>query len=232
MERFNSIKFDERSWNITYDESKKCYFICNHAKLEQFSRFCILPYSDIVGIEHVGHSTFLVYSKFKDFYTIRRIHILKDGYELQYENYCNKIISLDKKRILIQNPEYPVIYNVKTGTEIALPFFQDTSFSLLEKYGKNYLYCSKSIFSNTKKFKSIDNLQFVLDIETFEPALPAFSTLRNAFVDIYTFSDISTLIKTEKQYKEIVDSQLEFINQKINNSSKKILLSSFTKKDW
>ena len=125
MNRFKSITFDERSWTIEYDKSKKGYYFCNRSHL----RFCFLEDSCIVGIEHVCQNTFLIYSKLNDFYTIKRIYILKDDYEVQYENFSTRsLMSLNKETILIKNPESPVVYNVKTNFKINLSFFQDTIF--------------------------------------------------------------------------------------------------------
>lgn len=229
MNRFKSITFDERSWTIEYDKSKKGYYFCNRSHL----RFCFLEDSCIVGIEHVCQNTFLIYSKLKDFYTIKRIYILKDDYEVQYENFSTRsLMSLNKETILIKNPESPVVYNVKTNFKINLSFFQDTIFSLLEKNDKNYLYCKKQIFSDTKRFKSIDFLDFVLDVETLQPVLPAFSSLRGNFILLDSFLDIPNLVESELNYKKIVDEQLEALAERININGEKVLLSSFKKKDW
>lgn len=231
MDRFNSITFDERSWTIEHDNCKNGYYFCNHARSLSYFRSCFLKDFGIVGIEHVCHSTFLVYSKFKDFYEITRIHILKDSYEIQYTNLSYKnILSLTKNTILIMNLECPVVYNVKTNAKIDLPFFQATSFSLLARDDKNYLYCSKSIVSDNKKLKSVDFLHFVLEAETLQPVLPAFSTLRASFVDLDSFTDIPEFIKKEQRYKQIVDDQLSLINSRLSNSGKNILLSSFNQK--
>lgn len=231
MDRFNSITFDERSWTVEHDNCKNGYYFCNHAHSLSYFRSCFLKDFGIVGIEHVSHSTFLIYSKFNDFYEITRIHILKDTYEIQYTNLSYRnILSLSKNTILIMNLECPVVYNVKTNSKVDLPFFQVTSFSVLEKDGKNYLYCNKSMLSNNKKFKSIDFLHFVLDAETLQPVLPVFSTLRGNFIDLDSFADIPKFIETEQYYKQIVDDQLSLINSRLSNSGKNILLSSFNQK--
>lgn len=225
MDRFNSITFDERSWIIEYDSLKKGYYLCNNSH----SHFCFLQDLGITGIEHVCQNTFLIYSKHKSFYTITRIYVLRNMYSIQYENISFKnILSLSNKTILIKNPECPIIYDVKRDLEFDLPFFQNTSFSVLKKDTKNYLHCSKPIISDNKKFKSIDYLQFVLDVETIQPVLPAFSTLRGAFIDLDGLQSIPKLINEEQYYKKIVENQLESLNNNLNNLGKSILLSSFT----
>lgn len=91
------------------------------------------------------------------------------------------------------------------------------------KDGKTFLYCLKKISSSYGE----EYVQFLIDEENLQPALPVFSTLRNSFIDVEDLFDIERIIAEDIEYKEIIDAYFFNLHNIPRMQAEDILLTSF-----
>lgn len=96
-----------------------------------------------------------------------------------------------------------------------------SSIDLKRKDNREYLYCSKNIFS---EYGRGDFLQLVIDVETCKPVLPVYSTLRDSLIDLTDTFTLKDLTNEELRYKSIVDDHMIGISMA---AGEKLLLSAF-----
>lgn len=96
-------------------------------------------------------------------------------------------------------------------------------FSTKIKNGKSFLYCVKKLRSSYGE----EYIQFLIEKENFQPVLPVYSSLRNAFIEVDDLSEIQKVISEDIKYKEIIDSFFNDLHENSRLQAEKTLLRAF-----
>lgn len=239
MSRLYDISYNEEQWNITGSRDTG-YKLVNKKTFDS----CSIS-GDIIGIEQVSDYEFLVHRRImRDKWHIKRIKFDVSDHEV-YELYCKEfhkfhfltedIIIFDKDAHVLgatlysisNNTEYDTLNHILSSNPDC-QIIRDRKITLLyEDYEKDDyptgLYVEYEFSSYPLDICAY--LQVILDVNTFKPIGPVYSTLRDKYFHIDDTVTLGQIAEEDSYYADKIGTFLSNFYSKDNRKDLKDLLS-------
>lgn len=234
MSRLYDICYNKEQWNIR--GSRDTGYSIVHKKT-----FYSCPiYGDIIGIEQVSDDEFLVYRRvMRDEWQIVRLKLDVSNFkvdELYRKNFRNfrfltkDIIIFDRDArslgatlySISNNEEYDTLNHI-LSSEPDCRLIKDRKIELLYENPDSDEYPTALYIEYNFSQYSLDicaYLQVLLDVNTFKPIRPVYSTLRDKYFYINDTVTLGQIAKEDSHYAEII---VDFLRDFYSNDNRKDL---------
>ena len=229
MSRLYGIKVNEDRWGFREKKNKDN----DYHSYELYDKLLDKTYllNNIIGVEEVSSSEFLVYDKIsEDDFRIRRLLADNSRFKVLFEKKFNKFDFITQNRVLFSYYDYKDkylfsgIYSIKDNrilTEgnwlLGLPV---ETFKRKNKPEEKEIFVEDEIsslrFNNPK-------LVYSVDPNTLEPNSFVYSEIKNTSVPVETKEDIINYKNEEKKYVEFLEKSMESERKKKIDGAKKLL---------
>lgn len=239
MSRLYDISYNEDQWSIRGSRGTG-YTIVNKITFH----VCEIA-GDVIGIEQMFDDEFLVYRRImRDTWQILRIKINVSNGKIsilyrkefrQFDFLTEDIIIFDKDSHVLgatlysisKNTEYDTLNHI-LSSESDCRLTDDRSIELLYKNPEQDEYPTSLYIEY--KFRSYPlnicaYLQVVLDVNTFKPICPVYSTLRDKYLYIDDTITLEQIAKEDSYYASKISSYLSAFYSKDNRKDLEELLS-------
>lgn len=239
MSRLYEISYDKSQWSIRGSRDTG-YQIVNKRNFDS----CVL-HGDVIGIEQISDNEFLIYRRImRDKWQIVRFKFDETNHTV-YKSYCKNFSEFDfltEDTIIFDKDSHVLgatLYHISSNTEddsLNHLLSSEPDCRLIETRYIDLLYDNvennkypTALFVNYK-FRSFPlnicaHLQVVLDVHTFAPITPAYSSLRDKYFDLNDSLTLGQIAKEDSYYAGFIGSYLSSLYSEDNTKTPDDLLN-------
>lgn len=212
----DKMEYNHTQWELTSDNKL----------INKNDGNCYPILGEIIGIKQIGDETFLIHRRaMPNTWNIARLKLVSGKLIPEFSKNCTKFTFLTEDTILFDNE---LVYSISKNGEV--PESKWIKMNNIEVHtdenGKPLVLFVEECVSPLG-----DYVQVLVDINTFKPIHPAYSTLRDTKVPLtesFTFKD---LVKEDLCYIRTIQNYFFGLNSKLRIKGRKALLEEYNIKN-